>query len=346
MKKIIMVLLILLLATSAHAKNFKIKNCDSSAMEDINWAVAFIDAHIDEMLAEATFIPSKYRDKIKKKWPSTTLKCSKKKKCQGDTLGYHKGGNKFNLCWDQIRDADQTRCNLVGILMHEKAHVANVPIEKKHNDMNAYSYVSQVDLVYRFDDVVESICTRSASRAERGKKEVGALCKTNTECASNSCENFTCVCKGTDCGGQSITESGRAGKLALDQFCSEHTQCASSKCGNGKCVCDDDKDCGRKSRCIKRIGKNYCVPTGGIIGDFCKKNSDCGIGKCEKKSCVCKKDKDCRTSFGSTNFRCAKPGAGFGKNFCQPTSVSNGGACTKNSDCNSGKCKKKKCVSK
>ncbi|GJL53446.1 MAG: hypothetical protein NPIRA02_05780 [Nitrospirales bacterium] len=322
MKKIILILLLILLVTPVHAKKFKVKNCDSSSMADINWAVDFIDNNIDEMLAEATFIPGKYKDKIKKKWPSTTLKCSKKKKCSGDTMGYHKkgSGNKFNLCWDQIRDFNQTRCELVGILMHEKAHAANVPIEKKHNDMNAYSYVSNVDLVYRFDDVVENVCTR---KSDPNYVPTGA----------------------TKTGGD-IVESGRAGKLALDQLCSEHTQCASSKCGKGRCVCDDNNDCGSKSRCIKKIGKNYCVPTGGIIGDFCKKNSDCGIGKCEKKSCVCKKDTDCRTSFGSTNFRCAKPGLGFGKNFCQPTSVSNGGACAKNSDCNSGKCKKKKCVSK
>ena len=324
MKKIIFILLLMLLATSGHAKNFKVKNCDSSSMEDINWAVEFINDNIDEMLSEATFIPSKYADKIKRKWPSTTLKCSKKKKCQGTKLGYHRGGNKFNLCWDQIRDANTTRCELVGILMHEKAHAAKVPIEKKHNDMNAYSYVSQVDMVYRFDDVVENVCARKTDPSYVPMGAVPATPKT----------------------GGDMVESGRASKLALGQLCSEHTQCVSSKCGKGVCVCDDDKDCGSKSRCIKKIGKNWCVPTGGIIGDFCKKNSDCGIGKCEKKSCVCKKDKDCKDSFGSTDYRCAKPGLGFGKNFCQLTSVAIGGACKKNSDCKSGKCKKDKCVSK
>ncbi|WP_447969065.1 hypothetical protein [Nitrospira sp. M1] len=326
MKEILFVLLFVFFATSVHAKNFTVKNCDSSSMEDINWAVDFINNNIDEMLAEATFIPSKYADKIKKKWPSTTLKCSKKKKCSGDTLGYHKVGNKFNLCWDQIRDANQTRCELVGILMHEKAHAANVPIEKKHNDRNAYSYVSGVDLVYRFDDVVEKICNKNA-------KPTKTIVRPGTV-------------TGTPKTGGDVVEAGRATKLALGQLCSEHTQCESSQCGKGVCVCNDDNDCGRDSRCKKKIGKNYCVPTGGLIGDFCKKNSDCGVGKCEKKSCVCKHDSDCTTSFGSNDFRCAKPGMGFGKNFCQSTSVGNGGACAKNSDCNSGKCKKDKCVSK
>lgn len=315
MKKLILALLFTVLATSVHAKKFEVENCDSSSMEDINWAVDFIDKNIDQMLSEATFIPSKYGDKIKKKWPTSTLKCSTKKKCDDTVLGYHRGGNKINLCWDQIRDGSSTRCELVGIIMHEKAHAANVPIEKKHNDANEYSYVRPIDLVYRFDDVVERICLSGGAT--------------------------------TPMTGGATVESGGTIRMDLGQFCSTNTQCASNNCGaGGVCVCNDDNDCGSGSRCKKRIGKNYCVPTGGDFGDYCEKNSDCGMGKCEKKSCVCENDKDCRTSLGETAFRCAKPGLGFGKNFCQATSVSNGGACQKDSDCNSDKCKKDKCVSK
>ncbi len=327
MKKIIIILLMLGLATSVQAKNLKVKNCDSSSIADINWALDFIDSHINEILDDATFIPSKYKDKIKKKWPSTTLRCSTKKRCDGDTGAYHKLGNRFNLCWDQLRDADTTRCGLVGVIMHEKAHAANVPIEKQHNETREYGYVRDVDLVYRFDKVVEDICTKKA--IPQTDSSVKIIVRPDGSMT-----------------GENIIDSGETSKLDLGQRCSEHTQCVSSQCGKGVCVCDDNKDCGSKSRCIKKIGKNYCVPRGGLIGDFCKKNSDCGIGKCEKKSCVCDKDKHCKDSFGSTDFRCATPGLGFGKNFCQPTSVANGGACTKNSDCTSDKCKKDVCVSK
>jgi hypothetical protein len=322
MKKLILVLLFTVLATSVHAKKFAVEDCDSSSIEDINWAVDFIDKNIDQMLSEATFIPSKYGDEIKKKWPKSTLKCSTKKKCDNtkNTLGYHRGGNKINLCWDTIRDTKQTRCDLVGIIMHEKAHAADVPIEKKHNDVKEYSYVSKVDLVYRFDEVVERICL-----VKNGMGAVPATPKT----------------------GGSTVESGGTIRLDLGQFCSTNTQCGSNNCGaGGVCVCDDDKDCGSGSRCKKRIGKNYCVPTGGDLGDYCEKNSDCGMGKCEKKSCVCEKDKDCRDSFGSTDFRCGKPGLGFGKNFCQATSVPIGSACERNSDCKSDNCKKDRCEAK
>ena len=320
MKKLIFFLLFAVLVTSTHAKNFKVKDCDSSAMEDINWAVDFIDKNIGWMLSEATFIPSKYRDEIKKKWPTSTLNCSTKKKCDDLVQGYHGGGNKINMCWDEIRGSTTTRCDLVGIIMHEKAHAANIPIEKKHNDVNDYSYVRNVDLVYRFDDVVKRICLI--------KNGMGAV-------------------RATPRTGGNTVESGGTGRLALDEFCSTNTQCASNNCGvGGVCVCDDDEDCGQNSRCKKKIGKNYCVPTGGDLGDYCEKNSDCGMGKCEKKSCVCEKDKDCRDSFGSTDYRCGKPGLGFGKNFCQATSVPIGGACERNSDCKSDKCKKDTCVSK
>lgn len=91
-KLIFIVLLLAMLATTGHAKQFKVENCDSSAMADINWAVDFIDKYIDEMILGATFIPSKYGDALKKKWPTSTLKCSTKKKCDGDVLGYHRGG--------------------------------------------------------------------------------------------------------------------------------------------------------------------------------------------------------------------------------------------------------------
>lgn len=306
--------LLSVLVTTAHAKQFKVEDCDSSAMADINWAVDFIDKNIDEMLAQASFIPSKYGDKIKKKWPTSTLKCSTKKKCEADVGGYHRGGNKINLCWDSIRDSSTTRCDLVGIIMHEKAHAANVPIDKKHNDANEYAHVRATDLVYRFDDVVEQVCLAPPA---------------------------------TSATGSSIVESGGTSRLSLGEHCSSNTQCGSNNCGaGGVCVCDDNTDCGSDSRCKKRIGKNYCVPTGGDFGDYCEKNSDCSAGKCEKKSCVCEKDNDCTTLLGDTNFRCAKPGLGFGKNFCQATSVANGGACQRDSDCASDKCKKDKCEAK
>lgn len=52
--------------------------------------------------------------------------------------------------------------------MHEKAHAANVPIEKKHNDANEYAYVRTIDLVYRFDDVVERVCLAPSATSATG----------------------------------------------------------------------------------------------------------------------------------------------------------------------------------
>ena len=75
MRNFIFTLVLLsVLVSTAHAKQFEVENCESSAIGDINWAVDFIDKNIDEMLSQASFIPTKYGDEIKKKWPTSTLK--------------------------------------------------------------------------------------------------------------------------------------------------------------------------------------------------------------------------------------------------------------------------------
>lgn len=296
--------------SSSHASPLKIKNCSASATRDIDWAVDFINQHMDTMLARARFIPTKYHHKIKKKWPKTKIKCTTKGSCKKpSTGGFHRLGNKIHLCWDNLTDNFTiSRCELVGIIMHEKAHAANVPIEKRHNDPSEYSYVRSRDLVYRFDAVVTDVCNNPPPvTSNTGSQTIGG--------ESNS-------------------------KLALGESCSKNKQCGSGKCNRGECVCKKNSDCGDGFRCKKRIGKNYCIATGGDLGDFCKRNSDCGIGVCQKKSCVCKRDSDCRTSFNDNNWRCQNR---VGKNYCQGINLPSGGACKKNKDCNSGKCKRKVC---
>lgn len=294
----------------SHAKPFKVKNCSAAATREIDWAVDFINQHIDTMLARARFIPTKYHSKIKKKWPKSTIKCTTKGSCKKATVGgFHRLGNNIKLCWDNLVDQQVTRCGLVGVIMHEKAHAANVPIEKKHNSTREYSYIRNIDLVYRFDAVVQDVC-----------------------------DNPPAVSTGSS-GGDALGAASSAA-LGLGEYCSKNNQCGSGKCNRGECVCARNSDCGDGFRCKKRIGKNYCIATGADLGDFCKRNSDCGIGVCQKKSCVCKRDTDCRTSFNDNNWRCQNR---VGKNYCQGINLPRGGACKKNSDCNSGKCKRKVC---
>ena len=339
-------------------------DCDSSAMEDINWALDFATAHVEPVLAQATYLPSKYTDRIRKDWDKTSVKCSNKKSCNETTgkLGFDRGGNQIKLCWDNIRSLPKTvfRCDLVKIIFHEKGHAANIPIEARHNEWpTGYPYVPHIDLVYRLGDDAESYCISLATCSpgavvpkELKLKGLGESCTLDGNCASAHCEGAKCaggVCTPGVCQCQTVdwsagflpVESASAGNLAIGEFCSRDTQCAGGHCERGTCTCKIDKDCPGKLRCVNRLGKNFCVPEGRGLGSFCEKDADCPGTTCNNNSCVCDGDKDCTAILGG-NPRCDKP---FGKkNFCQPTAVARDHGCNRDSDCNSGHCKKDLCV--
>jgi len=175
-------------------------DCDSSAMEDINWALDFATAHVEPVLAQATYLPSKYTDRIRKDWDKTSVKCSNKKSCNETTgkLGFDRGGNQIKLCWDNIRSLPKTvfRCDLVKIIFHEKGHAANIPIEARHNEWpTGYPYVPHIDLVYRLGDDAESYCISLATCSpgavvpkELKLKGLGESCTLDGDCASAHCE--------------------------------------------------------------------------------------------------------------------------------------------------------------
>jgi len=308
-------LLYIILLNPAFAAD-KIKNCNSqteTALEAVN---DYITDHLNDFLqTDALFISTKHKDKVKKKWPKTTLKCA-----NADNYCKNKGfdafvsvGNVVRYCTKEINIPSANLCTLVGLTMHEMGHVAGIPRHNRHNHSNLYNQVSTgtADLVYRFGHAARDYC--------------------NTHPVSLS-------------GSTSVIIS--AGEIGAD--CGKNSDCNSKKCqGKGdrrECVCKDNDDCPDDGRCKNRLGKNYCIAKGNGPGDFCKKNKDCDFGKCEKGNCVCKTDTDCRGFYGDTSMRCAKPATK--KNFCQPTNQPLGESCQKNSDCSGkNKCKKKKCSS-
>ena len=317
--KAVSVVLLILLVSTAGAAQFKIRNCESSAMLDLNWAVDYIDNNLNAILDDATFIPSKQKDRIKRKWPKTTIKCSpNRKSCRDGSLAFQSTANIVHICWDNIRPwgALMTRCNLVAIILHEKAHEAHVPKSAQHNDRHGYAFEVDDDPVYRFEEVALAHCNNAATAA------------LSTAPGSFNAQGLMGV------------ESGAPRRLSVGARCSNNAQCISGQCRRKICVCTEDTDCGPNQRC-KTAGKNYCVPTGGLIGEICKKNEDCAVGECERGICVCDTDSDCQTTYGSPDFRCRK----LGKNYCQETNQPVGGACSKNSDCQPGlKCKKDRCT--
>ena len=293
----------------------KIKNCGMAEKTALENANGFITEHLDNFLAtSASFLATKYKDKMKKKWPKTTLKCSKRENyCERkDNDAFQGSSNTIKYCTEVFDLTWAELCTTVGVTVHELGHVANIPIHARHN--HAHLYLSTVnsgkgDLVYRLEKEMRSYCWKtintgsSPSVAPVSSGEIGTKCKNNSDCNSKKCQGTGAV---------------------------------------RECVCADDEDCKGSARCKKRLGKNYCIAKGTGPGDFCKKNSDCDIGVCQKKSCVCKTDKDCKSFYSNiSDIRCVNR---IGKNFCQETKQSAGESCHKNSDCTGNlKCKKKAC---
>jgi hypothetical protein len=309
----------LLLCSNVHAR-LEVVDCDASAMEDINWVLDFSASHVNAILDLADFLPDKHKDNLREVLPKGKIKCTAKGLCkkQSSTLGYHHGyGPSIEFCWDNIRQPSQgaTRCDLVRIIFHEKAHAAGVPAEAKHNESNrgmGYGYVKDIDMVYRFGYLAQQYCADLASAGDPTDWSAG----------------------------NSTVESSNSGKLAIGDYCSRDTQCSSNKCEKGICTCKVDGDCTGSMHCVKRLGKNFCVPPAYYLSSYCKSNKDCAVGTCNNNLCVCDKDKECdgMADMGSKP-RCAKPVGK--KNFCQATGVVAGNYCHKDSDCASGKCKNK-----
>lgn len=315
-------------AVPASAKSgVTVKDCDASAMIDINWTVDYIDQNLDGILGASPFISAKHAEALKKSWEKTTIRCNKGSCPQSNLIvGNHRSGADIKLCWDSIRTSSPplNRCNLVDTILHEKAHAVNVPDEFRHNEANEYDYVRSLDAVYRFGATALAYCSTAPVIAPLG-----------------SATTVEFVAAGTV-----------PAKLALGDLCSRDTQCGSNKCEKAVCVCKADSDCGG-ARCVRKLGRNFCIPSGTTLGDYCKKNSDCGVGTCNNNLCVCSTDAECATvadpfviaSHAAGASRCAKPVGK--KNFCQPTVVAQNFGCNSNGDCAAGlTCKKDKCVPK
>ncbi|MGB0910555.1 MAG: hypothetical protein ACPGYT_09345 [Nitrospirales bacterium] len=307
-----MVALFLVLSSTNGFAADKITNCSSGQKTALQNANKYISDHLNNFLASnAGFLPSKYKDKLKKNWPKTTLKCSNADKycAKKGFAAFQSVGKVLRFCTKEFNLTTASLCRTAAITVHELGHSAGIPIHARHNHAGLYSSVASgtSDLVYRLGNEFRVYCDShsgaSPSVPRPNARAIGATCQKNSDCGSKKCQ-----------GTGNVRE----------------------------CVCAKDRDCGSSARCKKRLGKNYCLAKGTGPGDFCKKNSDCRTGVCQNKSCVCKTDNHCKSFYVGTNdIRCVNR---VGKNYCQETNQRLGESCHKNSDCRGSlKCKKKMC---
>jgi len=204
----------------------KVKQCTPPAEKSIKQAYKFVTRNLDGMVADMTWrnMTDRHRDEFKRKWDRLKAKCvDDRRKCinHSDRLGYAHGGigNTVNICYFNMVELNSTFCNLVGILVHEKAHADGMPKGNHHNEPNVYPDAFN-DTVYRMGYAAEGYC-------ETRKK-----------------------------GNKNYMLQGRSG-LVIGKQCSKNDQCQSGRCGNIKytCLCRVDSDCGAGKRCKKVTGQ-------------------------------------------------------------------------------------------
>ncbi|MBT9557377.1 MAG: hypothetical protein IV100_15160, partial [Myxococcales bacterium] len=190
-------------------------------------------------------------------------------------------------------------------------------------------------------------------------------CTENAQCESGKCPSGYCVrClnDGECAAGQFCDLAGFCkSKLALGATCERDAVCLSGKCA-GVCIeCLGHGDCAANAWCA---ADGRCKAKAGD-GTACLDNVECASGACGagvEKFCytagskpyggACKVQAECVTTqclaFGTcgcaaSNANCA--GTQFCDNagYCQ-TKLGNGGVCTANSQCQSGKCPAGYCV--
>ncbi len=338
-----------------------IKKCDGVAQADIAAAAGFIDQNLDAIIAQFTHLSQKQRDEFKKKWPKVKVVCKDdgKSRClkKPGVGGYAHGGigNKIRICYYNSVDANASKCDLVGLMVHEMGHANGYPKMKGHNDPTPT--IRAQDFVYRMGNQAEAFCDAQTSSGATtdpalsgvSQRAIGASCDRNDQCASAKCSNKgNCICtqdshcaSGEKCfkpvGKENYCE--RTDK-PLGASCNKNSQCRSDKCEQSICVCKRDSDCSSGEKCFTPVSKkNYCERTDKPLGASCNKNSQCRSNKCEQDVCVCRGDSDC-----GAGQKCYTPVGK--KNYCEDTSKPLGASCNKNSQCRSDKCEKNTCVCK
>jgi hypothetical protein len=207
--------------------DFKVKDCDSDAKADIEAAHRFVAQRLSGVFDPMTFLSSKQRDEMKRKWPKLTADCiDDRSKCFNNPgLGgmAHGGpGNQVNVCYYNLVDLSKTLCDLVEVMVHEEGHANGIPRLRGHN--NPTPTLKAQDLVYRMGTSAGNFCRAEATAGR-------------------------------------FTDSSLRGKaqLLMGATCSKDDQCTTGRCQQGVCVCKKDSDCASGLKCKKPlIGINKC----------------------------------------------------------------------------------------
>lgn len=181
------------------------------------------------------------------------------------------------------------------------------------------------------------------------KKSRGTACTDKRQCSSDRCSWGFCAdpdeCRAdSDCSGGAYCGDPVSGKRSCKtlkshgQACTNAAQCSTGRCSWGFCAdadeCRADNDCSNGEFCGDPISGKRSCKTLKARGQVCTKAVQCSSGRCSWGVCAdpdeCRSNSDC----GNSQY-CGDPISG--KRKCKNL-LSKGQACTKRSQCASGKC--------
>jgi len=191
-------------------------------------------------------------------------------------------------------------------------------------------------------DVRKNICKTKLSH--------GKACTDKRQCSTNRCSWGFCA-DADECQSSSDCLSGQycgdpiSGKQSCKtlksrgQTCTKASQCSTNRCSWGFCAdaheCRSNSDCGSNQYCGDPISGKQSCKTLKRQGQACTKANQCSTGRCSWGFCAdadeCRSNSDC-----SRSQYCGDPISG--KRKCKALK-SRGQACTKGSQCTSGKCR-------
>jgi hypothetical protein len=138
---------------------FDIDECNDEAENRISRAHSLVATFWSSLEGKLGFLSGRER-RMRSRWNLTRVRCiDSEETCQNDSglFGLANGwGNEIRVCWNNLRQEEL--CDLVNVLVHEKAHTDKVPVLPGHSAPDDFPWVRRFDPVYRAGEVAAEEC--------------------------------------------------------------------------------------------------------------------------------------------------------------------------------------------